>query len=133
MTPDNYFRNFDFSKNDINKYLEKAKEDIAIAEKSDIPKVKTLFVYKALIKLGIATIAYKKGKRVRSKSGHHIKILSNLSDILQNKDIAIIGNIIRKKRNSDLYFANSTFTEKESAEYIGFIKDIYEKVKKLIK
>ena len=133
MTADNFFKSFKYKKEDIENYVEKANEDLQIARDSDTPKVKTLFSYNALIKLGIAGIAYKKRKRVRSKRGHHIKILEGLSDILDNKDVSVIGHTIRKKRNSDLYFADSVFTEKESQEYFNFVQKIYKKVKALIK
>ncbi|MDP8258217.1 MAG: hypothetical protein P9L90_02165 [Candidatus Aadella gelida] len=57
-----------------------AQRDLKIAESTNISDVVFKFTYDALIKLGIMLIA-KKGYKVRSTAGHHIKILEKLSQV----------------------------------------------------
>lgn len=44
-----------------------------------------------------------------------------------------VGNIMRTKRNLDLYAGGIEVTEKECREYITFIENLFLQVKKLIK
>ncbi len=81
------------------------------------------FSYDALVKTGITLIAAC-GCRVKSRQGHHIKILEKLSQILNDKDIQIIGEAMRKKRNLDLYQGGVLISQKEAAEYLHFVKKI---------
>ena len=76
--------------------------DLKIAEASDITDVIFKFSYDALIKLGITLIA-KKGYKVRSTTGHHVKILEKLSQLLKDEDILVLGNKMRQERNVNLY------------------------------
>jgi hypothetical protein len=87
--------------------------------------------YQALIKIGIAVQA-KNGIRVRSIIGHHVKILEKLSENLSDPDISTIGNVMRMKRNKDLYDAGATITKKEVDDYIVFVSGVIQKAIKMI-
>ena len=91
-----------------------------------MPDVVFKFGYDALLKLGIALIA-QKGYKIRSKAGHHIKILEKLSQLLQDEDIVILGNKMRQERNINLYDGGFFVGEKDSHEYLEFIKSIFKK------
>jgi hypothetical protein len=72
-----YFQKLAFKEEQIEQFLKSALHDLKIAQDSDIPDVVFKFSYDALIKLGIVLIA-KKGYKVRSTTGHHVKILEKL-------------------------------------------------------
>jgi len=88
--------------------------------------------YDALIKIGITLIAFY-GYRVKSRSGHHIKILEKVSQILNDKNIEIIGDIMRKKRNLDLYEGGIIISQKETRDYLNFVREIIKKAEKVLK
>ena len=121
-----YFRKLVFAEKQIKQFLDSAKHDLKIAESSGIKDVVFKFSYDALIKLGIFLIA-KRGYKVRSTSGHHVKILEKLSDILQDNDILIMSNKMRQERNINLYDGVFFISEKDSHEYLNFIKNIFKK------
>ncbi len=121
-----YFQKLLFKKEEIEQLSRSALHDFAIAESSKIPDVIFKFSYDALIKLGIALIA-KKGYKVRSSAGHHVKILEKLSGPLEDEDILVFGNKMRQERNSNLYDGGYFVTEKDSLEYLGFVKSVFEK------
>ena len=56
--------------------------------------------------------------------GHHIKIIEKMAQILGDDSIADMGNIMRSKRNLDLYAGGVEITEKECKEYIKFAERI---------
>ncbi len=128
---ENYFQKINFDKEYPSQVFNSALRNLEIARKSNIPEVIFKFSYDALIKLGITLIA-KQGFRVKSVTGHHVKILSALSELLGNHDIEVMGNHMRQKRNLDLYEADIEVTEKECKEYLCFIETIQEKVRHLI-
>ena len=103
--------------------------DFKIAQSSDISDVIFKFSYDALIKLGIALIA-KKGHKIRSTAGHHIKILEKLSQILKEEDILVLGNKMRQERNVNLYDGGCFIGEKDSIEYLKFVKSVFKKANK---
>lgn len=121
-----YFQKQSFEKEQIDKFLKSALHDLGIDKASDIPDVIFKFSYDAFIKLGIALIA-KKGYKTRSAAGHHIKILEKLSQILREEDILILGNKMRQERNTNLYDGGFFVGEKDSREYLDFVKDIFKK------
>lgn len=102
--------------------------NLTIAESTDIPDVVFKFSYDALIKLGIMLIA-QKGYKVRSKAGHHIKILEKLSQLLKDEDIVVLGNKMRQERNVNLYDGGIFVGEKDSLEYLEFVKSTFKKAK----
>jgi retron-type reverse transcriptase len=121
-----YFRKLVFTDKQIKQFCDSANHDLKIAELSDIKDVVFKFSYDSLIKLGIFLIA-KKGYKVRSTSGHHVKILEKLSDILQDNDILIMSNKMRQERNINLYDGVFFISEKDSHEYLNFVKNIFKK------
>lgn len=97
-----------------------------------IPEVKFNYSYTALLKSGIALIGLVKGLKVRSVPGHHIKIFEQMSKILNDENIFIIGNSMRMKRNTDLYEGGIIISKKESDDYYDFVEKIIIKIKKII-
>ncbi len=127
-----YFKKFDFEPDDIRRYLKSALHDLEIAQKDGIPEVKFTYSYQALIKTGITLLA-KAGKvKVRSKPGHHVKILEKVGEILADEDVTSAGNAMRMKRNTDLYGGGEIISEKDAADYLKFVQKVIEKAKKII-
>ncbi|MDD5465541.1 MAG: hypothetical protein PHP73_04260 [Candidatus Omnitrophica bacterium] len=122
-----YFQKLVFKNEQIEQFLKSASHDLKIAETSDIPDVIFKFSYDALIKLGITLIA-KKGYKIRSATGHHVKIVEKLSQILKEEDILVLGNKMRQERNSNLYDGGFFVGEKDSREYLDFVKGVFKKV-----
>ena len=119
-----YFQKLVFKKEQIEQFLKSALHDLKIAEESNIPDVVFKFSYDALIKLGIALIA-KKGYKIRSTAGHHIKILEKLSQLLKDEDILVLGNKMRQERNLNLYDGGFFVGEKDSQEYLVFVRIVF--------
>ncbi len=116
----NAFQKFSFTDEQLARLLEGAMRDLSIAKHSELSEVRFKFTYDALIKMGLLVIA-KEGYRVRSASGHHVWILQKTSELLNNGDLAVIGNVMRQKRNRDLYDGVCTVSEKEAIDYLVFV------------
>jgi len=127
-----YFQKIEFSKKEIEQFIVSAKRDLKIALDSDILEVVFKFSYDALIKIGIILIAGE-GYKIRSQAGHHIKILEKLSQILNDEDVMVFGNKMRQDRNLGLYGGGHFISEKDSLEYIKFVKSVFEKAKEKMK
>jgi len=121
-----HFQKLAFKDEQIDQFVKSALHDLKIAEESDIPDVVFKFSYDALIKLSIVLIA-KKGYKVRSTTGHHVKILEKLSQILKEEDILVLGNKMRQERNFNLYEGGFFVGEKDSLEYLKFVKSTFKK------
>lgn len=121
-----FFQKFKFSTKEIDIRFENAKRDLEIAEKDPFPEVRFTYAFQALIKIGIGVLA-RKGLKIRSIPGHHVKILERMSDSLKDPDIMTIGNAMRMKRNQDLYGAGEMISEKESRDYLEFVRKIFDK------
>jgi len=119
-----YFQKLAFKKEQIEQFIKSALHDLKIAEESDIPDVVFKFSYDALVKLGIALIA-QKGYKIRSTTGHHVKILEKLSHLLKDEDILVLGNKMRQERNFNLYDSGFFVGEKDSREYLNFVKGVF--------
>ncbi|MFH1541956.1 MAG: hypothetical protein ABIE84_02570 [bacterium] len=117
-----------FSAEQLAQLLASAKRDLQIADESDINEVIFKFSYDALLKAGLYLIA-KAGYKVRSKVGHHIKILERMSEILKDEDLLVLGNKMRQDRNVGLYSGGLSLTEKECSEYLSFVKTIFNIIK----
>lgn len=126
-----YFIHFPFDEAQIEKNLQNALKDLAIAEKDEILEVKFNYAYTALIKAGITLLSFYK-VRTKAIPGHHIKIIDKVSEILKDASIADTGNIMRSKRNLDLYSGGIEITEKECREYLKFIEKVITKIKDII-
>ncbi len=127
-----YFKKFDFKPGDLKRYRDSALRDLEIAQKVNISEVKFTYSYQALIKIGIALLAKVGRVKVRSKPGHHVKILEKTSEILNEKDAAAIGNSMRMKRNTDLYGGGELIGEKEALDYLKFVQRMIEKARGII-
>ncbi len=99
---DRYFQKLQFTITQVGHYFDSAKRDLEIASSTKLVEVRFKFAYDVLIKIGIALIA-KRGYKVRSQPGHHVKILEKLSEITTDGDIEILGNKMRQDRNKDFY------------------------------
>ncbi|OGQ48483.1 MAG: hypothetical protein A3H42_01065 [Deltaproteobacteria bacterium RIFCSPLOWO2_02_FULL_46_8] len=117
----------------VERYFENAKRDFRIAVEDDHLEVKFNYCYNALIKAGIALIAAKGGMKTRSVIGHHVKIIEKIAEILKDNTVLAVGNAMRTKRNEDFYGGGIFISEKESAEYLEYVKSILEKARQLIK
>lgn len=125
-----YFKDFPFTPEQIEKYWKNTQKDLAIAKKDSIPDVKFTYSYSALLKAGITLVAKMKGVKVRSVAGHHVKILEMLSELLKDPKIAAVGNAMRSKRNTDLYGEGALVTEKEAADCLKFVEEVVEIIQK---
>jgi hypothetical protein len=77
-----------------------------------------------MIKSGIALIA-KRGYKIRSAIVASCKILEKVSKLLDNEDILVLGNKMRQERNTNLYDVGFFVGEKDSLEYLNFVKGIF--------
>lgn len=128
---DKYFTKFDFTKGQIKKNFDNALKDLRIAREDKILEVKFSYAYTAIIKAGIALLSFY-GRKVKSVPGHHVKIIEKMSGILSDDSINDMANLMRSKRNLDLYAGGIAVTEKECAEYLLFADNIIGKVAELI-
>ena len=128
---DKYFTKFNFTQEETKVHLKNALKDLDIAKKDKILEVKFNYAYTALIKGGITLLSYHQVK-TKSVPGHHIKIIDTTARILKDDAIADIGNIMRSKRNLDLYAGGIEVTEKECKEYINFVEKVLNKIKKAV-
>ena len=125
------FVRFSFTHQQIKKNLANALRDYDIAKKDSILEVKFTYSYNALIKAGIALLSYHQVK-VRSVPGHHVKIIEKMSEMLNDEAVDDIGNVMRSKRNIDLYGGGVEITEKECREYIIFVGGVLKRIKNII-
>lgn len=121
-----HFQKLTFKAIQTEQFLNSALHDLKIAEESKIPDVIFKFSYDALIKLSIFLIA-KRGYKIRSTTGHHVKILEKLSQILKDEDILVLGNKMRQERNFNLYDGGFFVGEKDSREYLNFVRSVFKK------
>lgn len=127
-----FFQKKKFEQRIILRYFHSALKDFKIAFGAKHPEVIFKFSYDALIKTGITIIALY-GYRIRSRRGHHIKILEKLSQILDDENIIILGDKMRKKRNLDLYEGGTIISHKEAKDYLNFTKETIRKAEKHLK
>ncbi len=120
------FEKFQFSENQIQQYYKSALRDFKIARSSDVPEVIFRFCYDSLIKLAISFCAVN-GLRVKARQGHHWELIQKLADYLKDKEIEILVNEMRGKKNWDLYGGGAIISEKEAREYVVFAKSIFKK------
>lgn len=126
-----FFQKRSFTPSQIGQYMNSALEDLEIAQENSRSKVKFNYSYQALIKSGIALLAVY-GVKVKSRIGHHVKIIEKMGEILKNETIEEIGNAMRRKRNVDLYGVGTFLSDSETKEYYSFVKRIVTGIKKMI-
>ncbi len=127
-----YFQKKDFTEISIARYFNNALKDFEIAKNSQHPEVIFKFSYDALTKSGIALIAFC-GYKTKSRQGHHIKIIEKTSQILNDKDIEIMGDKMRRKRNLDLYEGGTIISLREAKSYFFVTKKVILESEKYIK
>jgi hypothetical protein len=115
-----HFARHAFTPEQIRKFLENARKDLTIAGRITIPEVRFSYSYSALIKGGIALLS-SHGLKVRSATGHHVKVIEKIAQLLGDQSILDIGNVMRTRRNLDLYGGGAEITEKEATEYLDFV------------
>lgn len=127
-----YFNKFDFTEEQVARFLNNALKDLEIAKENSRPEVKFSYSYSAFIKGGMALLA-KVGKvKIRSIPGHHVKIMEKMKEILKDETVEIIGNAMRSKRNEDFYGGGVLISEKESIDYNLFVEKVFVKIKKIL-
>ena len=77
-------------------------------------------------------IAFTGQVKVRNTPGHHIKVIEKMAEILDDNSIALIGNVMRKKRNLDLYSGGEYISKKEADEYCSFAGKIIDDVSRIV-
>ncbi len=127
-----FFEKRKFEKRTVQKYFNSAERDFEIAKESKHTEAVFKFSYDCLIKIGIALIAAQ-GHRVKSRMGHHVRILEKLSKILNDKDIEVMGEAMRKKRNRDLYDGGIIISGKEAKDYLDFVKIVLKEAEEFLK
>ncbi len=120
------FEKFNFSKEQIEKFLKSAERDLSIARSDKAPEAIFLFSYNALIKISIVICA-RNGFRVKSQQGHHRELLEKLAEFLKDEEIELIGNEMRMKRNWDFYDGGIVISEKEAKGYREWVQNVLNK------
>ena len=120
-----------FTDRQIKQYFNSALRDFKIANNSEVPEVIFKFSYDSLLKIAI-TICAKNSLRAKSRAGHHIELLRKLAEYLGDKDIVIVGNEMRKKRNFDLYSGGVLISEKEALDYKRQLKKVVTQAEKYL-
>lgn len=124
------FEKFVFTTRQIENYFESASKDFNIAKNGE-PEVSFVFCYNCLLKLAIVVCA-KNDLRVKARSGHHIALIEKLSEFLNDKEIEIIAQEMRSKRNKDLYGGGILVSNKDAQMYLSFICMLMKKVEKYL-
>jgi len=124
------FEAFQFTNQQIADYYKSAIRNLATAKKNYETEVVFVFCYNAILKLAIAVCA-KGGLRVKARQGHHIELIKKLSEILDNKEIEMIGEEMRSKRNRGLYGSEVIISEKEALTYLVWTEKIFNDTKYL--
>lgn len=121
------FVNFAFTPEQVFKNLHNALRDLDIARRDAILEVKFTYAYSALLKAGIALLSGRNLK-VRSVPGHHARIIEKLAELLGDKAVEDLGNVMRIRRNADLYSGGTDVTEKDCGEYLAFVEGVVARV-----
>jgi hypothetical protein len=115
-----HFQKLKFTPDRIAQFIDSAERDLTIAAGSSVPEVVFKFAYDALIKIGIALIA-SQGYKVRSRVGHHVRIIDKMAEIINDPDVVVLGNKMRQDRNIDLYEGGGHVSEKDSQACLAFV------------
>jgi hypothetical protein len=127
-----FFEKKKFDQRIVFRYFNGALKDFHIAVKNKQSEVIFVFSYNALIKTGIALIAFH-GYKIKSRQGHHIKILEKLAQIFQSEKIKVLGETMRNKRNLDLYEGGTMVSQKEAKDYLNFTKETIKKAEQYLR
>ncbi len=116
------FVRFEFSKQQVVKYLQAAKRDLILASFREV-EIRFQFTYNCLLKLAQAMCAFNNLK-VKSRLGHHAALLDKYAELLDDKKIMAVAKAMKDKRNRDLYDGGVVITVKEAEFYYNFVKDL---------
>ena len=126
-----FFQKQTFNPVIIKRYFNKAKYELDLGKDSKWPEIQFTQAYKTLIRIGItlmATLDY----RVKSQEGHHIVIIDNLAEMLDDKRINTMGDDMRIKRNVDWYGDSIPVTEQESMMYLSFVEEVIKRAEEYL-
>ena len=119
----NNMNKFTFTPEQVEANMANAERTLEIAKTDTIDEVVFDYSYKAIIKAGIALLS-RHNLKVKSGPGHHIKIIEALSKLLGDETILLDAEVMRNKRNLDLYSGGVEISKKESAEYLAFAEKV---------
>lgn len=126
------FEKFSFSFKQIENYYRGATRDFNMLRKGKYePEIIFFFSYNVVIKISIAVCA-KRSLRIKSKTGHHVALISKLAEILDDEDIVAMAGKMRMKRNKDLYSGGLPISKKEADFYFDFCKDLIKKAESFL-
>jgi uncharacterized protein (UPF0332 family) len=123
-----YFERFDCEREQVLRNIDNAARDLAIAKRVDILEVKFHYAYSSFLKSGIALLS-RYGIRAKSVPGHQIHIIRQAAELLEDPAIEEMGNLMRNKRNLDLYGGGIEITEKECSAFILFAERVLDRVR----
>lgn len=118
---------FQFSEEIIKKHYQAAVKDLRLASIAGEPELVFHTCYNVVIKAAMAVCA-KQGVRVKSRTGHHIELITILADAIKDDDLAATANKMRSKRNRDLYEGGMPVSEREAYFYLQFCRDLVKKL-----
>ncbi len=121
------FEKFEFSLAQINKYHQAAVRDFSIIKLNSAPEIIFIVCYQIIIKEAVAICA-KNNLRVKSRTGHHRALINKLATFLQDKEIEVIADKMRSKRNRDLYDGGLPTSRKEADHYWHFCQGLINRV-----
>ena len=121
------FEEFKFSSEQIKRYYQAAAKDLRLASLANEPELAFYACYNIVVKAAMAVCA-RQGKRVKSRTGHHLELITALAEALKDDDILITANKMRSKRNRDLYEGGAIISEREVEFYFSFCRDLLKKV-----
>lgn len=128
-----HFQKFSFTDEQSDRFFQSALRDLKIYQNDSIAEVKFTYAYQALLKAGIALLAKNKSLKVRSIPGHHVAVISKVSEVLNDDNINIIGHRMRMKRNKDLYDGGDIISAKEANECLEFVEKVIKRIGRLFK
>ena len=121
------FEKFNFSFEQIKKFHQAASRDFGIIELKSAPEIIFVICYQIIIKQAIAVCA-KNNLRVKSRVGHHRDLINKLAIFLNDKEIEIVADKMRQKRNRDLYDGGLPTSRKEADYYWYFCQNLLKRV-----
>ncbi|MDD3285792.1 MAG: hypothetical protein PHG95_04160 [Patescibacteria group bacterium] len=107
--------------------MQSAERDLLLADNQEA-EIKFQFTYNCLLKLAQSVCA-SQNLRVKARFGHHSALLDKCAEVMGNKKIAAVAQVMRDKRNRDLYDGGTVITDKEADVYYQFVKKLIKEVK----
>lgn len=121
------FEKFEYQESQVKRYLGAASKDLNLALKASAPELAFYACYNIIIKTGMAVCAHN-NLRIKSRKGHHIKLIEKLAELLKDENVEIVANKMRSKRNRDLYAGGVMVSQREVDYYLKFCQSLLKKV-----